>query len=348
MSDAGRRYFKLYACCLLVRGAARSTICDVQRGAVIPISNALHDALAACAVAPAEAVLARYTQEGAAALRQNLSGLAERELGFWCDDPEEFPDLDLSWDRPAQITNAIVELSPTTALHFATIIAQLDELGSEALELRAYRPFPLSVLADLLGATDRSRLSSVELLLCHSNETTDAALVTLRATHPRLARIVVHSSPAVRQGGPPAAPVFFETQPVRSSDHCGHVHPSYFAVNLPTFAESQSCNTCLNRKIAIDGSGAIRNCPAMPTSHGTVDRTALRDVVARDEFRVFWSIRKDEVEVCRDCEFRHVCTDCRALVQDPGTHYSKPLRCGYDPYTARWNDPAPASGADGA
>jgi SPASM domain peptide maturase of grasp-with-spasm system len=340
-SNEGRpAYFILFACCLPVRGATRSVLCDVQRGTVIPISHALHEVLVDCRRRPVAEVLASYGADDAQIVRQNLAALEQRELGFWCDDPSEFPDMDLSWDRPATITNAVIELSPTTAQQFPRIVAQLDALGCEALELRSYRPFPMTVLADMLRETTASRLSSVELLLCHSSETTEAALRALRDEHARIAQIVIHSAPEDRRVSHGGTTLLCQVEAVRSSDHCGFVHPRYFAVNVETFTESQGCNTCLNRKIAVDGEGNIRNCPAMPASYGQVGRVALLDVASREDFRTWWSVRKDQISVCRDCEFRHVCTDCRALLSDPSDPLSKPRRCGYDPYTARWSEEA--------
>jgi SPASM domain peptide maturase of grasp-with-spasm system len=332
-----RSYFKLFACCLAVRGAARSLVCDVQRGVVVPISNALYDLLSAFRETPVEEVLAPHPAEVAAGVRRTLAAMVEKELGFWCQDPAEFPDLDLSWDRPAAITNAIVELSPTTTTHAAAIVSQLGELGCEALELRSYRPFPLTVLRDVIRCTERSRLESIELLLCHSEETTTEALLALCRESPRINRVVVHSAPTEMK----TAGLHFRVEPVRSSDHCGYVDPGYFSVSLAMFAESQSCNTCLNRKVAVDGEGHIRNCPAMPASYGNIAAVALRDATAGEGFRSWWTIRKDDIEVCRDCEFRHVCTDCRALLSDPTNRLSKPLHCHYDPYTARWGEKKP-------
>jgi hypothetical protein len=51
-----------------------------------------------------------------------------------------------------------------------------------------------------------------------------------------------------------------------------------------------------------------------------------------------WSITQDPVEICRDCEFRYVCTDCRAYTRRPGAPASKPAKCAYDPYTATWDN----------
>lgn len=42
--------------------------------------------------------------------------------------------------------------------------------------------------------------------------------------------------------------------------------------------------------------------------------------------------------VCKDCEFRYICTDCRAYVEDPDDILSKPLKCGYNPYTGEWSE----------
>lgn len=71
-------------------------------------------------------------------------------------------------------------------------------------------------------------------------------------------------------------------------------------------------------------------------SFGHINKTSLKNVSLKDEFINLWSINKDQVLVCKDCEFRHICTDCRAYLKDPSDLYSKPLKCNYDPYTAQW------------
>ena len=56
------------------------------------------------------------------------------------------------------------------------------------------------------------------------------------------------------------------------------------------------------------------------------------------EFKKVWSVNKDQIKICRDCEFRYMCSDCRAYTEDPKDIYSKPLKCGYDPYTNKGED----------
>jgi len=38
------------------------------------------------------------------------------------------------------------------------------------------------------------------------------------------------------------------------------------------------------------------------------------------------------------CEFRYICTDCRAFLVDPRDSRSKPLKCGYNPESGLWKE----------
>ena len=91
---------------------------------------------------------------------------------------------------------------------------------------------------------------------------------------------------------------------------------------------------------SIDKDGFIRNCPSMPQHFGNIKDTSLENALNHPDFRKYWNVNKDIIEVCKDCEFRHICTDCRAYTER--THFeedidlSKPLKCGYNPYTNEW------------
>ncbi len=74
----------------------------------------------------------------------------------------------------------------------------------------------------------------------------------------------------------------------------------------------------------------------MQASFGNVTTTTLSDALYTEGFRDKWNIRKDQIEVCRDCELRYVCTDCRAYLSDTSNMFSKPFKCSYNPYTAEW------------
>ena len=76
----------------------------------------------------------------------------------------------------------------------------------------------------------------------------------------------------------------------------------------------------------------------MQHKFGSVTSTKLKSVVAKKDFTKVWNISKDKISICKDCEFRHICTDCRAYLENPNDYLSKPLKCGYNPYTNKWSD----------
>jgi SPASM domain peptide maturase of grasp-with-spasm system len=128
--------------------------------------------------------------------------------------------------------------------------------------------------------------------------------------------------------------VLFTRARVTSETHCGVVDPAYFRVNKELFLESLRFNSCLYKKIAVDSNGDIKSCPSMTNSYGNVRYTTLRAAFQNQAFQELWAINKDKVNVCKYCEFRYMCTDCRAYVQDD---YDKPAKCNYDPFTGKWD-----------
>ena len=124
-------------------------------------------------------------------------------------------------------------------------------------------------------------------------------------------------------------------QEVTDQNCCGIISSAYFNLNLKHYLESKNYNTCLNRKVSVDSWGNIKNCPSMKKSYGSIFNSSAKDVVGLQEFQDVWKLKKDDISDCKVCEFRHVCTDCRAYL-DKDNSIMKPARCNYDPYTASW------------
>jgi SPASM domain peptide maturase of grasp-with-spasm system len=124
---------------------------------------------------------------------------------------------------------------------------------------------------------------------------------------------------------------------------CGKVNLEYFDTNLPKVLEAVNHNSCLHKKIAIDIEGNIRNCLSMPQNFGNIKDTRLEEALQHNDFKKYWNLTKDQIEVCKDCEFRYICTDCRAYtershINKEGLDTSKPLKCSYNPYTGEWEE----------
>lgn len=338
-----RRVFRLFACCVPVRGARRSTLCDLQRKSFDLIPNALYDLLAEYTDHTLDEIRADYPPEQHAVLDEYFAFLERKEYGFWTDTPGDFPPMDLGWDAAEAVTNAVIDVDRNSRHDWKSLLDQLDALGCAALQVRWFDPVTLEEVERMLRWTEGGRLRSVDVLLPHDPSWGEDGLEAICRKYPRLLGVVVHSAPENRLDKVPplGTPVFRRAEAVTSADHCGQVAPEWFAVSIAGFTEARSFNSCLNRKVSVDAAGEIRNCPSMPRSFGNAADTPLRAALDDPAFRAVWEVSKDQVEVCRDCEFRYVCTDCRAFVADPANPLSKPAKCAYDPYTARWGGEAP-------
>lgn len=342
---ARRRVFRLFANCVPVRGARRATLCDLQRQTYDLVPNGLLDVLERFAGHTLEEIHAELPPAQRGTLDEYLRFLVEREYGFWTDDPDAFPPLELAWERPELVTNALIDVDAGSRHDLPSLLRQLDELGCTALQVRFFRPVGLDEIEALLKMTHGGRLRSLELLVPWDAAWPEGALLRLCGLYQRVSGMMVHSAPEdrVEKVEHLQTPVFYRREVVTSHHHCGQVAPEWFNVTLQGFAEARHFNSCLNRKLSIDAAGDIRNCPSLPAAFGNAAQVPLVEALLTEGFRDLWGIGKDQVAVCRDCEFRYVCTDCRAFVADPADRLSKPARCSYDPYTARWGEPAPAA-----
>jgi SPASM domain peptide maturase of grasp-with-spasm system len=331
--------FRLFACCVPVRGARRSVICDLGRQTYRFIPNGLFDILTEHRDKSLTAIKRHFDHRYDREIERYFAVLVDEELGFWCDEPEAFPPLDLDWQAPERITNAILDIDERSAHDYAAILAQLDDLGCRGLQVRCFAAIDPAAIERLLAPTVRGRLRAIELLLAHAPGLTFEVLADLCRRHPRIFRLTVHSAPHDDSRELQGTTVVIEhrREAIDSPACCGCVHASWFAPNLGTFLEAQRHNTCLNRKISVDARGEIRNCPSLGLSFGNVREVSLHAAVAHRDFAALWQINKDQIEVCRDCEFRYICVDCRAYLSRPDDRYSKPAKCGYDPYTAQWS-----------
>jgi len=329
--------FVLFACCVPVRGARRGIICDLQRSSFSFIPNGLYEILTKHRGKTVEAIKTLYHHKYDQEIDEYFEFLITRELGFWCNDQDHFPDLDFTWERAERITNAIIDVDATSQHDYAKLLGELDDLGCKALELRFFSPPSLCELEAVLKATAHGCLRSIDVLAAHGKELTPEALERLIAPYQRVNSLVIHSSSKVisRTIGKNVG-LRYIREVIDSPTCCGQVHQQYFVTNLETFTEAHGFNTCLNRKISIDARGEIRNCPSLPLSFGNIRDISLHSAVAHRDFSALWRINKDQIDVCRDCEFRYICTDCRAYLSSPADLYSKPSKCTYDPYTAEW------------
>lgn len=113
-----------------------------------------------------------------------------------------------------------------------------------------------------------------------------------------------------------------------------------FVADRARFDHNRRWNPCWAGKLAIAPNGDFMPC-VMGRGEvvGNARTDALADVAAGPGLRRLWGLTKDEIAVCRDCEYRYVCGDCRPLAAAESGLTGKTARCTYDPARGDWGRP---------
>jgi SPASM domain peptide maturase of grasp-with-spasm system len=344
-------YFVLSSTCKLVKGLKRCVIIDYDRGNLYFISHeylALLDKLDRNRVRDIDADI---DSDSKAYFEEFLDFLVKTELGLLTADPSVYPLLsDEFIDDYMSLIDCIIELDKAYFDEdlFVRLCRDLHALKCKDFELRLLSPFDPEFLHRIIDIVSATSANSIEIHCTYDEEINDAILHEVIEKNILVSKLYVYSSPECRimtivnettQVPVPLGEVIFLDYPFDDGNCCGIIQQAnlnYTSFHVHNLLKQR--NGCLDRKLAVDRYGNIKNCPSIKAVYGNLRDISVKEVINMDEFRKYWFIHKDQISVCKTCEFRYNCTDCRAFLQDPNDLYSKPLKCGYDPATCTWED----------
>lgn len=342
-------YFKIFANCLIVTGATRSLICDIQRQSSGFIPNDMVRVIEELnSKKSLEEVFQMYGEDNKEIIQEYLEHLDEKEYGFYCEEDEFdlFPELNKDFLVPAYITNTVLELKKENIGWLKDLVPQIENLGCKDVAIVFYEELFTTDFLHIFDYFLDTRIKSFEITSRFHSVIDENFFKILNQKLNQLTKVVFFSSEEDRIEYWDNKVLFdriFTTKPITSFKSCGVVNTKYFNTNLPKVLEAINHNSCLNMKMSVDVQGNIRNCPSMPEIYGNIKDTTLEEALNKPGFKKYWKITKDQIEICKDCEFRYICTDCRAYTErthtnKDGLDISKPLKCGYNPYTAEWEE----------
>lgn len=337
-------YLLLYNHCIIVNGASRSSILDLQRNKVHLIPNAFANLFEDGRFINVTGLVAELDHEDQKILNEYLQFLDEVELAFYCSERDlvHFPKLAEEWLFPAHISNCVLDCLNECKYFTDAFLHQLNDLCCNFIQFRFYGNPSITYLNTLIAQINRSQIKSVEILMPGQDyEEFEHEIIDFVERNRKLSMMTIYGmneNSILNEGVNGMGILYKSKEKITGVSHCGIIGMVMFSINIPTYTESLKNNTCLNRKISIDVNGNIKNCPSMPDSFGNISDTSLQEAIDKPKFKQYWNLTKDDIMVCKDCEFRHVCTDCRAYLENPEEDRSKPLKCGYNPYTCEWEE----------
>lgn len=100
------------------------------------------------------------------------------------------------------------------------------------------------------------------------------------------------------------------------------------------FIKNVSGNSCLQGKMNITCDGYVSPCimsERFIDNKYNIKNNSLKEIIDKYLMERFWKISRDYIKVCKDCEYRYTCKDCRAVEGSVEDLYQK-CNCNYNPY----------------
>jgi len=337
-STMNKMFFQMYNCIIPVKGHLRSILCDLQRKDFVFVSNDFVDLFNKSMNFDISAVSSQMTSTQQVALNELIEELESKEYGFMSESgTENFSTPKSGFDNYLWI-DAIIDFDRDSKHSLSAIVPKLNQLFFPHLKIRFLAIDDLGFVIAQLRSLDDSTIRSVELLFGEMCSLDLGEIISAVSSFPRVAKIIYSDKncDALEEYDSIHVHVIRTPQPLSSPSCCGQVGPEYFTINSLSYFVNDQYNSCLYGKVAIAANGDIKNCPSMLESYGNIQDINLLEVLEDETFRRTTMISKNEINICKDCEFRLICPDCRAFTEKDG-RYDKPAKCRYDPYNAIWH-----------
>jgi len=336
------KYLIVHTHCFLVNGISNHIIQDVLRNRIVRIPVEVFNFLVSANKNKIKEIKRTIDRKLINHIKDIFNFLIENEFIFFSDEPDNFPSIDTAYEVPELITNSIIDYSSDSDFDVENILLELDQLGCKHLEIRFFDYVKLEVLKSILDISLDTRLLSIKIITKYTPSYTPNIINEMIEDYPHVDKIIIHSTPVhiIEKTTELYPNILYVAYNLTSEICCGIINQDLFSINIVSHTISKNYNSCLFKKISVDKKGNIKICPSMKEVLGNVYNMSLYDIVVSKPqiLTSYWSINKDQIETCKFCEYRYSCTDCRAYLEDPHNLYSKPLKCGYDPYTGEWEE----------
>lgn len=326
----------LYASCIPVRGYTRSLIYRLQEAQYNFIPNSLCDLLLAeNGHLHVPKILANLSNDDQYIFNDYIQFLIDKRLAFWTNTPDLFPRMKDDWESPSLITNAVICIEEIDIAYLLSLVKQLEDLLCQCIELRFQTYFSHKAALQILSLFDHSIIESIEILVINYNDWYDIQWQESIVEHyPRVKRITLYNSKNYYKNIINDVIIEHIPQPFLE-EKCGTVTHRSLIFSFSFYTEAIHFNSCLNRKLCVDSHGNIKNCPCSTHFFGNIQNDSLQSVVRTPEFQSLGKISKDMIEICKFCEFRYACPDCRIHTVHR-KRLSHPEYCKYNPFIGRW------------
>ncbi len=351
MNYSQEDYLVLLSTCQVTKGSNRNILIDYAHDSVYEIGNDHVQLLHKLRETPILNVSEQIEDdESKGYFEEFISFLISQEMAVVTPHPENFPEISKSLHNDSlKIIDSILEVAPDSSLDgIEKFCREISELGCQEIVVWfVSESITMEIIDAVFDILTKYDFSYIEAHCTYNGVMKNREIVwSFVENHASLKRVYLYS--AEKKERVDVVNIFSDLAPMSLGEFitveqnfndgncCGQIHfesldfSGYWVTNMLL-----KKNGCLYKKVSLKKDGTIVNCPCLDVAYGNIRDTTVENVIQKKTFKRWGEIKKDDIHVCKECEYRYNCTDCRAfrLTDDI---FSKPSKCKYNPRLSSW------------
>jgi hypothetical protein len=339
-------YLKIFENCQLVLGHKKGIIYDLQRGKSYNVPLFTKYLINLFEKNTISDVFEKYGKDKNSqdTISEYFDFFVKNEICFEASKEElqMFPKLNMNWDYPSYISSCILSIDlfiPNKGyLQSLQILFNTLRLNYLLIEVKEK---DLKCLKSILKAIDLTTIFHIDISIIDGikNETNLLELESNLSFKVNTIFIYNHSK---------------KDTVVKTTFKIIYINSTYNKIledkkksfyplidySFSNYIEGHHHNLFYNRKIFIENN-LIKEYRAGKHTIAKVDSLNSRDSILKllklQKLTKFWNIKKDNTDICKNCELRYFCLDDRIpenRAKDNTWYYNS--ECNYNPYIAKW------------
>lgn len=333
MIDKNKK-FKFYDRCIPVKGYNQGVIYDLHRGDLFYVPNLLLEILEKNSKNKLIVIYDNYPEDEQV-IDKYINYLLENELIFLTENLENFPLIDCELKKPFILDILFMEVD-NLSKNKIDVLCNINNFGCDQVVLIISQKSNYIKLEECVKFLENSRVKKISIISKYS--LTDINwYINLQSSFPRVHDITLVQS-EIKKMESCGSIIFFQ----------GNIDDllmkrissiNDFLLNQEAFFESLNSNLFYNRKIYINNNCEVKHYFNDPIIYGNL-KDGLESIITSPIFQRLWRVTKDQIEGCKECEFRYICPDNRMpKLKNENTSpflYTHESKCNYDYKNSVW------------
>ncbi len=331
--------FHLFSSCIPVKGVLRSIIYDLQRNNFEYIPNSMYDVLMEFKnLTVGELIEKADNDEEKNILINYFDFLYKQEFIFFSKlESNLFPEYKIEFHKPYNFSCLIIDLNIFDFSYFEKLKFEISNSHIECIIFRFInlKEFEIENTLDYFNDIP---VRTIQIFIDKNVNIKDSFFDKIISLNNRVTTILLYNSNKesyknIKNG------LLVQTKRDVINSKMSIISIADFDINIDLFMESKLFNNFYFKRVYINLIGDIFKTENDLTTFGNIKSTSLFSLKSDKKFQKFWNIKKDDISICKDCEYRYMCVDSRKpLFKNQYNLWVLEGTCNYDPYTSKWNN----------